>query len=89
MYRLLDQSIRQRRDAKCPDPALRLGDVHPAYWLGHEIPDQQARFDLRPVLLQVGFEFGNANTIDSGTAFVLDHPLIREHQVASLDDSFH
>ncbi len=35
------------------------------------------------MLLEVVFELSNLNAIDSGSAFVLDHPLIGELQVAA------
>jgi hypothetical protein len=75
MQRLLDQAIRKPRDAEGSHPALRLGNVHPAHWLGDVGPGQQFGLDRRPVLLEVGFELGNADAIDTGRAFVLHHPL--------------
>ena len=40
------------------------------------------------MLLEVIFELGYTDTIDSGYAFVLNRPLICEHQVASFTRGF-
>ena len=83
MQRLLDQSIHHRRNAECAYPALRLRYVHPAYRLRLILARQQSGPDRRPVLLQVVFELGHREFIYSRRALVLDHPLIRELQVAA------
>jgi hypothetical protein len=41
------------------------------------------------VLLEVVFELIDADAIDTGRAFVLDHPLIGEHQVAAFYHAVH
>jgi hypothetical protein len=72
------QDVRQRRTQR---PALRLRYVHPAHRRRDVFPCQQFGLDRRPVQLRVAFEFSDANSIDSGGAFVLDHSLIRALQV--------
>ena len=89
MQRVLNPSIRKRWNAKCAYPALRLQSIDPAHRLGHVAPSQQFGLDRRPVLLEVVFELGDADAIDSGSAFVLDYPLIRKHQVAAFAHGLH
>lgn len=89
MQRLLDQPIRQRRNADCPHPALRLGDIHPAHCLRNVRPRQQFGLDRRPVLPEMILELGHANAIDTGRPFVPHHPLVRKHQVAASAHGVH
>ena len=89
MQRLLDQAIRQRWNTECPLPALRLGNVHPAYRLREVHPRQQLGLDRGPVLLQVILERGDPDATDTGRTLVADHTLVREHQVAALTHALH
>lgn len=66
-----------------------LGDIHPAYRLGHVRPGQQLALDRGPVPLQVLLELGHTDAIDTGRALVAQHPLIRRHQIAALHHGFH
>ena len=86
---LLDQSIRQRRDAERPHPALRLRNIHPAHRLRDVRPRQQLGLDRRPVLLQMSLELGYPDAINTGHTLVADHPLVRKPQVAALTHGFH
>ena len=89
MQRLLDHPIRERRDAPCPHPALRLRDIHRAHRLGDVFPSQYLGLDRRPVLLQVIFELGHGDAIHSCRAFVLHHPLIRKLTVVAFAHGLH
>ena len=89
MQRLLDEPVHHRRNAQCAHPALRLGNVHPAYRLRLIRPRQQFGPYRRPVSLQVLFELGHGELIDPRRPLVREHPLIRELQVAAFHYGFH
>ena len=89
MQRLLDEAIHHRRNAERSHPALRLGDVYPAYRLRSIRPGQQAALDRGPVLLQVAFELGHGERIHARRTLVRHHPLIRKPQVAAIHYGFH
>ena len=89
MQRLLDQAIHHRRNAQRAHPALRLGNVHAAHRHRPVLARQQSGSNRRPVSFQMIFELRHSDCIDSRCAFVLDHPLIREHEVAAFHHGFH
>jgi hypothetical protein len=88
MQRLLDQSIRQRRDAERPYPALRLGDVHPAYRLRDVLPVSSAGLDRWPVSLQMILELGNPMP-STPAAPCCRPPAHTRAQVAAFHHGFH
>ena len=90
MQRLLDQPIHHRRDAQCPrTPPCGLGMSTRRTGWGMYSPASSLSLDRRPVLLEVILEFGHSDAIDPGRAFVLDHPLIGELQVATFAHGVH
>ena len=68
--RLLDQTIRHRRDAKLALASLGLGDRHPSYRTGPVRPRQQLFADRRPLRAQLRGGLVNVQTIHTGYAFV-------------------
>src|SRR6266851_5144779 len=89
MQCLLNQAIHHRRNAQRTHPALRLGNVHPAYRHRPVSACQQSGPNPRPVPFQMILELGHSQLIHSGCALVLDHPLIRELEVAAFHHDFH
>ena len=81
--RLLDQTIRHRRDAELALAALGLGDRHPSHRTGPVRPRQQLLADRRPRRAQMRGGLVNVQTVHAGYAFVGSHPLPRPLQVLS------
>src|SRR5260370_18040170 len=81
--RLLDQTIRHRRDAKLTLAAVRLGDRHPSYRTGPVRPPQQLLADRRPRRTQMRDGLVNVQTFPTTCAFVGPHPLERPFPVPS------
>src|SRR5665647_3196260 len=75
--RLLDQTIRHRRDAELTLAALWLGNRHPSYRTGPVRPRQQLLADRRPRRTQMRGGLVNVQTVHTGYAFVGPHPLPR------------
>src|SRR5260370_16679021 len=75
--RLLDQTIRHRRDAKLTLAAVRLGDRHPSYRTGPVRPRQQLLADRRPRRTQTRDGLVKVQTVPPSCPFVAPHPLER------------
>src|ERR1041384_6082632 len=90
MYRLLDQSIYHRRDAKLSHPfPVRLRYLYLQHRLRSVFVSHQLFFDPLPFLLQVWLQLLNRHSIYSGCASVAHHSLECGHHVLSLDHCFH
>ncbi|MDT4861351.1 hypothetical protein FQZ97_959530 [compost metagenome] len=87
--RLLDQPVHHRRNAQCPDPARRLGNVHRAHRLRNVLAGQQRRLDARPVHLQPVAQRRHRQGIHPGRAAVADHLPVRQPHVALFDHRLH
>ena len=81
--RLLDQTIRHRRDAELALAAVRLGNRHPSHRTGPVRPRQQLLADRRPRRAQVRGGLVNVQTVHPGCAFVGPNPFERPLQVLS------
>ena len=81
--RLLDQTIRHRRDTKLALAALGFGDRHPSHRTRPVRPRQQLLADRRPLRAQPRGGLVDVQTIHTGYAFVDPHPLPRRSQVLS------
>ncbi len=81
--RLLDQTIRHRRDAELTLAALWLGNRHPSYRTWPVRPRQQLLADRRPRRTQMRGGLVNVQAVHTGYAFVGPHPLPRPLQVLS------
>ena len=84
MQRLLDQPIHHRRNAQRAHPALRLRDVHAAHRPRLIPPRQQlARIRSASVVSDESLSSATVEPIHARRTLVLNHPLIRELQVAA------
>ena len=81
--RLLDQTIRHRRDAELALASVRLGDRHPSYRHRPVHPRQQLVPDSRPCGAQAFGRLVNVQTVDTGRPFVGPHPFPGPLQVFS------
>ena len=81
--RLLDQTIRHRRDAELALAALWLGNRHPSHRTGPVRPPQQLLTDRGPRRTPMGDGLVNVQTVHTGCAFVGPHSLQRPLQVLS------
>ena len=73
--RLLNQTIRYRRDAKLALASVRLGDHYPSHRLRPVRPMQQLFADRRPLDAQTLGGLVDAETVDAGCALVGPNPL--------------
>src|SRR5690606_15392856 len=75
MYRLLDEPVENRGNAKKAVPATGLGDFNPAHrrWL---IPPRQKVFpNARPMRYQMLLQVANAHFVDARRSLVRHHPV--------------
>ncbi len=70
-------------------PPCGLGMSTPRTAMRPVVTRQQSGSNRRPVPFQMIFELGHREFINTRCALVLDHPLIRELQVAAFHYSFH
>src|SRR5260221_4611442 len=89
MQRLLDQPINYSRHSECSSPARGLRDIDSSHRPRQVTAFQQGSLHAWPVYLEPVFELGYRHVIDARCSFVLDHPLIRQLQVAAFDHLFH
>jgi hypothetical protein len=80
---LLDQPIRDRRDAKLALAAVRFRDHYPSYRTRPVRPPQQVLADRRPRRNEVASSLFNVQTIHTGRAFVAFDSFPRLPQVLS------
>ena len=74
-HRLLNQTIRYRRDAQLALASVRLGDRYPSHRLRPVRPMQQLFADRRPLGAQPLGGLVDAETVDARCALVGPHPL--------------
>src|ERR1700751_1526970 len=72
--RLLDQTIRHRRDAELTLAALGLGDRHPSHRTGPVRPRQQLLADRRPRRAQLRGSLVDVQSVYPGYAFFGPNP---------------
>jgi hypothetical protein len=89
MQRLLNEPVYHRRYPERSDPARWLWDIDSSYRSRQITAFQQGDLHAWPVHLQPVFELGYRYIIDARRSFVLNHPLIRQLQVAAFDHLFH
>ena len=73
--RLLDESVRYRRDAKESFSAVWLWDFHALDWFGPVSARHQLRADAGPIRFQMDAEFIDAHAVNARRAFVALDPL--------------
>jgi len=88
-HRLLDHPVHHGRHAQCPDPALRLGDVHRAHFPRQVASRQQRRSHRRPVSLQPRLQVLHPHAVGTGRTLVAQHSLVGPPHVAALDHLLH
>lgn len=89
MYRLLDEPVENRGNAKKAFPAAGLGDFYPAHrrWL---IPTRQQVFpDARPMRYEMLLQVANAHLVDARRSLVRHHAVQGRYHVIATDDHFH
>src|SRR5215475_1402243 len=89
MQCLLDQPIYHRGYSKCAYPARGLGDIHSTYCTRQVAASKQCLLHAWPVHLEPALKLGHRELIDPRSAFVLDHSLVRQPQVAAFDHPLH
>src|SRR5271168_2938867 len=88
MDRLLDESVKDRRDAQHASASSRFGYVHAPDRPWFICPAEDLLFDLLPMYSQVFPQLPHLQAVDSRGPLVGFHGLQGLEQVASLEHSF-
>lgn len=87
--RLLDEPVKNGRDAKLPHPSPALGDELSLHPLGLVGPSKQLLADLLPVFPEVSAELNDGHPVDPRTPFVAPDTLQCVLNVRALYHPFH